>query len=369
MSSVQGPRQSNHTERNYPRNCWWVAGTAQEVGRKPIGRWLLDTPVVLYRNEAGAVIALDERCPHRWAPLSSGYLEGDNIVCPYHGARFAPNGRCVKFPTQERLPADACVRSFAIAERGPFVWIWMGEDAARDAAPLPPDFPWARDPTWTVVAGSYTFEANYMLLHENVLDLTHFNYVHAKTFQTSQWPAPRYRVDGNRVGFEDTYIASELDEATRILLGLNDPYAIQTKSSCWFVTPALHVAEGTLHRRPNPDLPERSVTSTSHMVTPASPTRTHYWWIIGTNRPITAEGRLKRAATFDAAFTEDRNMLESIQRMIDQDPRGRQHVEVTFRGDMGGLQARRALARLLAAEGAGTANPPETAESFVASPE
>src|SRR5690606_39678277 len=56
---------------NYPRNLWWFAARSDEVGPdKPLGLWLLDEPVVLYRKSDGAVVALDNRCPHRWAPLS-----------------------------------------------------------------------------------------------------------------------------------------------------------------------------------------------------------------------------------------------------------------------------------------------------------
>ena len=131
--------------RNYPVNCWWVAARPEEITSKPFQRWLLDTPVVLFRTEDGRPVALDDRCPHRWSPLSEGYVEGDNIVCPYHGARFAADGHCPKFPGQDRVTNKMRVRSFALVERGPFVWIWMGDEAAREATPLPPDHSWSRD--------------------------------------------------------------------------------------------------------------------------------------------------------------------------------------------------------------------------------
>ena len=56
-------------EDNYPRNMWWVAAHKDEVTSKPLARWILETPVVLYRQEDGAPAALYDRCPHRWAPL------------------------------------------------------------------------------------------------------------------------------------------------------------------------------------------------------------------------------------------------------------------------------------------------------------
>ena len=64
-------------EDNYPRNMWWVAAHSDEIKEKPISRWLLETPVVLYRLEDGTPAALYDRCPHRWAPLSEGNVEGN----------------------------------------------------------------------------------------------------------------------------------------------------------------------------------------------------------------------------------------------------------------------------------------------------
>ena len=52
-------------EDNYPRNMWWCAAHVDEVSEKPLARWLLEKPVVLYRLADGTPAALDNRCPHR----------------------------------------------------------------------------------------------------------------------------------------------------------------------------------------------------------------------------------------------------------------------------------------------------------------
>ena len=57
------------TEPNYAHAAWWVAATSAELNDKPLQRWMLDRPVVLFRGQDGQPIALDDRCPHRWAPL------------------------------------------------------------------------------------------------------------------------------------------------------------------------------------------------------------------------------------------------------------------------------------------------------------
>lgn len=184
--------------QNYPRDQWWVAATADEVTRTPLQRWILDYPVVLYRKEDGGIVALDDRCPHRWAPLSKGWLEGDNIVCGYHGFRYGPTGRCVRVPTQSAVPAKAFVKSYPILERGPLVWIWTGDPQHAESA-LPTDIPWLHDEKWRGTHGYMDIAANYMLLKENVLDLTHFGYVHRTTFKILDWDrSPDVKVENNR---------------------------------------------------------------------------------------------------------------------------------------------------------------------------
>src|SRR6185369_2986965 len=58
----------------------------------------IDQPVALSRTAAGEIVALEDRCCHRFAPLSMGRLEGDELRCMYHGLKFASDGRCTEIP-------------------------------------------------------------------------------------------------------------------------------------------------------------------------------------------------------------------------------------------------------------------------------
>src|SRR5258708_24884636 len=89
---------------NYPVDCWYVAATSDEVGSGLFGRKLLDRPVVLYRLESGEVVALEDRCAHRRYPLSKGRLEGDLLVCGYHGLRYDTAGARVGAAPPPHLP-------------------------------------------------------------------------------------------------------------------------------------------------------------------------------------------------------------------------------------------------------------------------
>jgi len=85
----------------------------------------------------GAVVALQDRCPHRGAPLSKGRIEDGTVRCMYHGLKFDTHGKCVQIPAQDRIPPAACVNKFTVVERNKWIWIWMGEAALADPLWLP----------------------------------------------------------------------------------------------------------------------------------------------------------------------------------------------------------------------------------------
>ena len=62
---------------------------------------------LLYKGESGRVVAMEDRCCHRGAPLSMGRLEGDCVRCMYHGLKFDPTGKCVQIPGQDNIPRQA----------------------------------------------------------------------------------------------------------------------------------------------------------------------------------------------------------------------------------------------------------------------
>src|SRR3954468_13175226 len=92
----EGSRRSNEMatpETAFVHNTWYVIAESSEVGRTPLARTVLGQSIVLFRTEAGAVVALRNRCCHRSFPLSNGRLIGDIIECGYHGLQYDPTGR------------------------------------------------------------------------------------------------------------------------------------------------------------------------------------------------------------------------------------------------------------------------------------
>jgi phenylpropionate dioxygenase-like ring-hydroxylating dioxygenase large terminal subunit len=184
----------------YIRNAWYVGAWDHEVGRDLLRRIILDEPVVFFRRDDGKVVALEDRCCHRQAPLSMGKLLGNIVECGYHGLQFNDAGVCVKVPSQDLVPKSAKVKAYPVVERNHWIWIWMGDPAKADPA-LIEDFHWMDDPEWRFGGSSLHVEANYLLLVENLLDTTHLPFLHPESLGTDEFARSEFEVtrEGDRI--------------------------------------------------------------------------------------------------------------------------------------------------------------------------
>ena len=163
------------------RNAWYIAAWADEIGGESLARRICDEPIVLFRDKAGRAAALADRCCHRAAPLHRGTVVEEGIQCGYHGLIFDGSGRCVRIPGQKQIPANAAVRGYPVVEKDQLVWVWTGDPAKADTAKIV-DFPYHNDPgKWPNKHDVYPIKGNYMLMVDNLMDLTHLGYLHGKT--------------------------------------------------------------------------------------------------------------------------------------------------------------------------------------------
>ncbi len=166
----------------FPKNCWYMAGWSEELEEGMLSRRIAHRPTVFYRKQDGSVAALYDRCPHRFAPLSRGERDGDCLVCPYHGLTFDPDGQCVRNPFSDKIPAAAHIASWACEERDGIIWMWGGDPTEADASKIP-DFDVVRDQPGRKVLRGYTHvKAPYEYCTDNLLDLSHIEFVHRGTF-------------------------------------------------------------------------------------------------------------------------------------------------------------------------------------------
>lgn len=340
-------------EDNYPRNMWWVAARSDEITDQPLARWLLELPIVLYRTEDGTPVALDDRCPHRWAPLSQGRVEGEQIVCPYHGLRFGTDGICQHIPTQDTIPDTARVTSYPLRESGAFVWIWMGDPAEIDNHEPPVDMSYTTDPDWSVILGYYEVAANWILIRENVMDLTHIAHLHSDTFKQDDWNnPPTVSKDGDVVMYEQEFDLAPLSPLFCHAMGLSETKPVKRVQKGTMASLAVSFSDWMVHD-PDPDPGARSdfLMRGCHIVTPAERGHTHYYWGAAFDIADVSEDLQEQSRTgVVAAFDQDKKLLETMQMQIRKDPRQANYPEVMMVADGAGMRARRVLLKKLAAE-------------------
>ncbi|MFJ7797111.1 Rieske 2Fe-2S domain-containing protein [Pseudomonas sp. NPDC096950] len=163
------------------KNCWYVVAWDNEIPADGfLARTVCEVPLALWRDGAGRVVAFEDRCCHRAAKLSMGRKEGDCVRCMYHGLVFDKAGECVAAPAQEKLPPNARIRTFPIVESYRWVWIWMGDPALADPSQIP-DMPLMADPQWRYLDGYIHYDANYLLITDNLLDFSHLPFLHPTT--------------------------------------------------------------------------------------------------------------------------------------------------------------------------------------------
>ena len=183
----------------FVRNAWYVAATPGEIDDKPLARTICGERIVFYRAEAGRVAALEDFCPHRGAPLSLGRVVEGKLVCGYHGLEMGCDGKTLAMPGQ-RVRGFPPIRSFPVLEKYGFVWVWTG-DPAHASEDKVPHLHWVDDPEWAYGGGLYHVKADYRLMIDNLMDLTHETYVHASSIgQREIDEAPcRTRTEGEHV--------------------------------------------------------------------------------------------------------------------------------------------------------------------------
>ena len=153
QDAMAGDATPSRFGQGYLTDAWYLAALSRELKPGKLRRLqLMGRPVMLGRTPSGEVTALLDICPHRAAPLSAGrFAVGDGgesqVECPYHGWRFATDGRCRAIPSlvdgQVFDVSRVGVRAFPTVESQGMIFVWMARDERPEAAPdqPPPVFP------------------------------------------------------------------------------------------------------------------------------------------------------------------------------------------------------------------------------------
>jgi len=199
----EGRAQALRDRSKFLRNMWYAAAIAFDVtSEKPKAVTVLGMQLVLIRDAAtGKVHCLQDACPHRGAPLSTGWTTrlpdgGTALVCGYHGWQFDGDGRLRAVPANsnnETLPQRPLIETFPVREQAGFVWLFYGDSALpEDVRPPVPSIPEFDERSgWVASYGEFTFSAPHQAVFENAIDFAHIHFLHSSSFGNKEAPQVR----------------------------------------------------------------------------------------------------------------------------------------------------------------------------------
>ena len=339
----------------FPLNAWYAAAYDVEVKAALLARTICNQKLVLFRRRDGTVAALEDACWHRLMPLSKGRLEGDEVVCGYHGLVFAGDGRCTHMPSQETINPSACVRSFPVALKHRFVWVWPGDPALADESTIP-DLHWNDDPAWAGDGRLIRVQCDYRLVLDNLMDLTHETYVHASSIgQRDLAEAPFVATHGDRTatvtrwmeGIEaPPFWASQIRHARGYEGAVDRWQIIRFEAPCTIAIDVGVAPAGGAAKAGN-----RSAGVNGYVlntITPETDRTCLYFWAFARNYSLREQNLTHDLREGVATiFHEDELVLEAQQQASDAHP---DKVFHNLNIDAGAMWARRLIDRMIEAE-------------------
>lgn len=315
-------------QNRFLRNTWYVFGWARDVetGGKPVGRVIIGEPIVVWREEeTGTLHAAEDRCPHRHAPLSHGQVEGSAIRCLYHGMKFGSDGRCQHVPLLDS-PPDVSIRTYPVVEKDSWIWVWTGDSEKADESLIPDAFG-IDDPARPMQADSIEYDAHYQLIHDNLCDLSHVDYVHESTLRLATgayWAqtAPRITSHDRAIRFERWFVNADLP-------GGQSDEKVDTWIAYDFVVPGIFIMRGARYPAGTAEkcdmqepvgIEPHSRNIEQQAVTPIDGKRTAYHFATGLigKTPELTQKLAQRMGVVMAAFAEDREIIEAQQKIWDR---------------------------------------------------
>jgi phenylpropionate dioxygenase-like ring-hydroxylating dioxygenase large terminal subunit len=322
------------------RRFWYPVMPVAQVEQGPQPFTLLAERIVLWKSADGRYAAMADRCPHRSSALSKGWVDGNALVCPYHGWSYDSTGACVRIPQRPDSNGlrGTVVKSFHCEARYGHLWVALDEPMA----PIP-DWSEASDPGYRRIDQFYErWNCAPFRLMENSFDNAHIHFVHRGTFGDINDPNPRLpRIERFEHGF---VVRSDVpvynNELQKKNLRDGSAFTVRHTTATWYL-PFLR----RLHIRYPGGLDHIIVTAATPVADDACQV-VQFCFRNDTERDAAAADII----AFDRRVTEeDRAILESTD--FDAPLDMNSGVERHMPSDQPGLLMRRMLHDLLAAHG------------------
>lgn len=332
--------------QTFPMNAWYATCWDVDAKREFLSRTICGKRIVIYRRIDGAPVALDDACWHRLVPLSLGRLDGDNVVCGYHGLVFEPGGNCVHMPSQETINPAACVRSYPIVERHRLLWIWPGDPALADPCRIP-ELRWLDDREWAGDVETIHVQCNYRLVLDNLMDLTHETFVHADSIGNAAVAEAPFSVEHTTDTVTVTRWMLNVAPPAFLKEQLGKPGNVDRWQIINYRQPSTIVIDvgvapaGT--GAPEGDRSQGINNMVVNTITPETEHTCHYFWSFPRNYRI-HEQRLTslQRQKVSAVFRQDEIILAAQQKAIDENP-DKEFYNLNI--DAGAMWVRRLLAK------------------------
>lgn len=337
---------------SFARNQWYVAAYAHEVGRELLGRTVLGEPLVFYRTEDdGRPVVLHDRCVHRRYPLSESGLDGDRIVCGYHGFTYDTTGTCVYVPGQKRVPRTARVASYPVVEQDALIWVWIGDPALADPETIPrarhldspagsPSAGWSRSAPTTASSSTTSSTCPTRRICTAATSAPPRS---PRRRSPPRWT--RARASSESAGMDDAECPPFYAKSTGIKGRITRWQDIEYHAPCLYLLHSRIAPVGVVPEADGSD-PNGFHTEITYAITPSADGKVYDFWMVS-----------RDWATDDAEVTEflrgnnhtvvmqDVDALNLLQKTLGTERTGYQELSINI--DTGGLAARRILARLV----------------------
>lgn len=332
---------------SFLRNAWYVGAFAEELAPgKMLARRILDTQLLILRGADGTVSAMLDRCPHRFAPLSLGVCDGVQVTCRYHGLAFGRDGKCTYNP--HGPTAGLRVPTWPVCEQDGLVWVWPGEPAASTEV-LPPRYAMLDEDEAFVGHGYLHGKADYRLMTDNILDLSHIEFLHP-SLGTPEVRKAKVEVAelGDRIQVSRSMSGEVLGEGLAYVYGTGTQPVDRTMTVEW-AAPSNLVLTVAIEREQG-----RSGSQSLHLFTTETATSTHYFYTASILRKHAGPEQFDAfaAALARVFLTEDKPMIDAQQERI-----GNRDISelkpALLKIDKAAVLARRKLEHLISLEQAG----------------
>lgn len=166
---------------DYPKGWFRVAHAHEVAVGQVIGLRYFGRQLVCYRGDSGTPYVLDSHCPHLGADIGvGGAVDGDCVVCPFHGWRFNGEGRNAAIPYAKNVNRLARLRAWPTVERAGMIFVWHSAVGTEPEWELP-KIPESEDAAFQFHApdeARWTFRSHPQEVGENTVDIAHFATVH-----------------------------------------------------------------------------------------------------------------------------------------------------------------------------------------------